>query len=285
MDNLLLKRPSVKITQEEFVLLRDYIYEQTGILFSENKMYLLNNRLTKRLLETNSSNFKDYYYYLKYDNSGSEFTNLLNVITTNETSFFRNSFHMDAFENYLVDILLEKKKNDPIKKIKIWSAGSSTGEEAYTLSMLLLDKLKDKELDFEINGTDISEQVLAGARDGIYSKLSLRNTSEAIIKKYFNQLDPNRYQLKPEVKKRVKFTWGNLANNVSVMLIKNQDIIFCRNVLIYFGLEARKKVIKMFYDKLVPQGYLFIGHSETLHGISTAFKIVHFKKAIFYQKN
>ncbi|MBP7460566.1 MAG: protein-glutamate O-methyltransferase CheR [Candidatus Delongbacteria bacterium] len=283
MDAFSLKK-EVVLSNEEFTLLNNYIYEQTGIQFSESKMYLLNNRLNKRLMETGSATFKDYYYYLKYDNSGKEFTNLLNVITTNETSFFRTDFQLDAFIGYIIPSIMEKKKKTGDRRILIWSAGCSTGEEPYTLAIMLMEKNIHLSYEIEIYANDVSDKVLTVARSGLYNQLSLRNTPPVIIQKYFNRVDASTFQIKPDVKRMVKFQFGNLARPNTLMLVKDRDVIFCRNVMIYFGNESRINTVSMFYDKLVDQGYLMVGHSETLHGISTAFKIVHYQKSIFYQK-
>ncbi len=277
-------RREVQLTSEEFNLLRDYIYEQTGIQFSDTKMYLLNNRLNKRLIETGCATYKDYYYYLKYDNSGNEFTHLLNVITTNETSFFRTDFQLEAFTSYILPTLVAKKKNTGSHRINIWSAGCSTGEEPYTLAILMMEMRLHQSYDIEIFANDISDRVLSTAREGIYNRLSLRNASEEIIQRYFNALPNNQFQIKSEVKRLIKFQFGNLSKPITLLLARDRDMIFCRNVMIYFGQDARIKTVKMFHDKLAQEGFLIIGHSETLHGISTAYKIVHHEKAIFYQK-
>ncbi len=278
-------RNVIDLTDDEFHLLRDYIYENTGIYFKDNKKYLLINRLNQRLIETNSKTFKDYYFYLKYDKTGVEFKKLLNSITTNETSFFRNEFHMESFSDFIIPELVKKKKNNGDRKIKIWSAGCSTGEEPYSLAIILNEKGVMQEFDVEIIGNDLSDNVLNSARAGIYNKLSLRNTPEYIVNKYFKKINNFTFKIDDKIKKYVKFTFGNLVKPSTLLLINNLDIIFCRNVMIYFDIEARKRVVKLFYDKLLKGGYLFIGHSETLHGISTAFKIVHYKRAVFYRKD
>lgn len=283
MDAFGLKK-EVVLNNEEFTLISTYIYEQTGILFSESKMYLLNNRLNKRLVETGSATFKDYYYYLKYDNSGKEFSNLLNVITTNETSFFRTDFQLDAFIGHMIPTIIERKKSMSSRKILIWSAGCSSGEEPYTLAIMLMEKNIHLSFEIEIYANDVSDKVLSVARDGIYTQLSLRNTPPAIVQKYFNRIDASSFQIKPEIKRMIKFQFGNLARPNTLLLVNDRDVIFCRNVMIYFGTEARINTVSMFYDKLVNFGFLMVGHSETLHGISTAFKIVHYQKSIFYQK-
>ncbi len=274
------------LSQEDFVAVRDFIYEKAGIWFADNKKYLIESRLTKRMNELGITSYKDYFYRVKYDTSNKEFDALMNVVTTNETSFFRNPPQLKAFSDEVLPQMLKEKSENKAggKKIKIWSAGCSTGEEPYTLSIILMEKLKPlTSWNIEIIANDISQNVLYAARKGIYHELSLRTTEQAIKDRYFIP-EGNKYRIKDEVKRLVKFNHVNLNDSRQVGSITDCDFIFCRNVMIYFSDDIKRSLIKQFYKSLRPGGYMFIGHSESLHGISKSFKLEYFKSALVYKK-
>jgi len=273
------------MTKEEFTVLRDFIYEKTGIYFAETKMYLLESRLTNRLNELGLGSFEDYYYHLKYgaDRARNELPNLYDVVTTNETSFFRNPPQLDAFK-----IIMQKSYmngSGPTAPIRIWSAACSTGEEPYTLAIMLMEMAEVHRvgIPFNILATDISSKVVDSARKAVFSQYSVRNTSETIKKKYFTE-ENNMYKLKESVKKNVKIDFMNLMDDDAYRLYRQMDFIFCRNVLIYFDEKMKKKVIDHMYECLKPRGFLTIGHAESLHNISRAFKPLVFPGTIAYQK-
>ena len=271
------------LTNQEFVLLKDFIYEKTGIYFAENKVYLLESRLTNRLGELGLSSFEDYYYYLKYGGSKTdqELTSLFDLVTTNETSFFRNPPQLDAFK-----IIVQKNYlngNKPPGPLKIWSAGCSTGEEPYSLAILMIEMTLTKPVPFTIYGTDISTKVLETARKAVFNNYSVRNTDKAILSKYFVE-ENGMYALKDAVKKYVTLDFLNLMDSDSYRKYRQMDLIFCRNVLIYFDEKGKKKVIDNLYESLKPGGYLTIGHAESLHNISRGFKPLIFPGTIAYQK-
>lgn len=274
-----------EISMEEFSLFRDYIHERAGIYFADNKMYLLKNRLAKRIQELNIKNYKDYFYRVKYDVTMKEFYHLMNLVTTNETSFYRNPPQLKSYaEEVLPTVVKEKLASVGAKTLKIWSAGCSTGEEPYTLAILILEFLRSTSgWNIEIIASDISEDALAAARKGCYTELSLRTTPPEIIKKYFTP-DEGKYIIKPEIKTMVRFGHLNLYDSRKLSMFSGMDFIFCRNVMIYFSDEVKKQVVRGFYNALRPGGYLYIGHSESLHGISKAFKLVYFRQALVYHK-
>lgn len=278
--------PEPEMSVEEFIMIRDFIHEKCGIYFAENKMYLVKNRLSKRMNEIAITSFRDYFYHVKYDTSQKEFTNLMNLITTNETSFFRNEPQLLSFSDEVLPILMKKKVNlSGQKTLKIWSAGCSTGEEPYTLAIILLEKLKDiGNWKIEITANDISEQVLQKARAGVYSGMTLRNIRGELLSRYFIK-QGEEYRVKPEVKSLVNFTHMNLNDPRKIMLASKFDVIFCRNVMIYFSEGVKKQLVRNFFNSLLPNGYFYIGHAETLHGVSKAFKLVYFKNALVYHKD
>lgn len=276
----------VKISETEFVQLRDFIYEQSGIYIADNRKYLLENRLANRLKALNLKGFGEYYYYLKYDIARQkELDRLFEVITTNETSFYRNPPQIEVFQKNVLPDVISRLRSRGQKSLHIWSAGCSTGEEPYTLAIILHEVLKTEmpAWRIKITANDISESVLKTAERGVYNEYTMRTTPPEIIARYFDKKDGN-YQVKPELKKLVSFTHLNLNDRNQLKRIERSQIVFCRNVIIYFDDEMKKRVISGFYDNLMPGGYLLIGHSESLHNITRAFKPKHFPGAIIYVK-
>ncbi|HTX99607.1 MAG TPA: protein-glutamate O-methyltransferase CheR [Bacteroidota bacterium] len=275
----------VKMTDEEFRQLREFIYQQCGIFFPDNKKYLLEGRLGKRLQVMNLANFEAYLQLLKYGTRRQEEMRFFfEAITINETFFFRNEPQFEAFEQTLVPSVLEARGSTG-GKLRIWSAASSSGEEAYTLAMLFLERIKPRHpaLEIEIVGTDINQAVIETARKGVYRDYSIRNMPKYYLEKYFAAED-SRYYLRDEVKRIVRFENMNLYDRGRMRMMSNFDIIFCCNVLIYFDSQSKIQVVSNLYDSLRRGGYLFIGYAESLHGISTAFKLINFAKTVAYKK-
>ena len=276
----------VRVSDEEFTQLRDFIYQQCGIYIAETRKYLVENRLGNRLKELNLKTFGDYYHFLRFDaNRQGELAKLFEVITTNETSFYRNPPQLQVFQNTVLKAELDKLRASGLKKLRIWSAGCSTGEEPYTIAMILHEVLRTeiKLWDIKITANDLSESVLASAKRGVYTDYALRTTPKPIIDKYFTK-EGSLFHVLPELKSMVSFGPINLKDRVMIRKIERSNIVFCRNVIIYFDDEMKKQVISSFYDNLVPGGCLFIGHSESLHNISRAFKPEHHTGTIVYRK-
>ncbi len=275
-----------KLSDETFALLRDFVYSKTGIYFPEKKKYLIEGRLAKRLQLLNIARFEDYIHLLKYGQQReSEFELLCNTVTINETSFFRNEAQMNAFQQKLAVEIINAKKTFGKQILRIWSAACSSGEEPYTLAILYLEYLKPRypDLQIEIIGTDINTAVVEMARVAEYSHYAIRSLPEPYVKKYFNNYN-GLYRLRTEVKELVRFEYNNLIDHQSMRQMAHFDFIFCSNVLIYFDLKAKIQVVGDLYDSLNRGGYLFIGSSEMLHKISSAFKLVSFPKATVYKK-
>ncbi len=279
--------PQMTISDDAFSKLRDFVYEKSGIYIAENRKYLLENRLINRLKALGLKNYGEYYEFLRYDSgSYSEIKALYSVITTNETSFYRNPPQLKVLENGLLTALLDMQKRRGQRSLHIWSAGCSTGEEPYTLAMILLETLGPRLGGWKviISAGDLSETVLESARQGEYASYALRTTPDHIKEKYFDELDGGRYRVKDVVKRLVTFAPMNLKDKARLRSIRQSQLIFCRNVLIYFDQPMKKQVISTFYDCLCPGGYLFIGHSESLHNISRAFTPQYHPGAIVYKK-
>ncbi|GAB6177978.1 protein-glutamate O-methyltransferase CheR [Desulfobaculum senezii] len=290
MSSLFSKTISLKkeftISPEEFKQLRDFIYDKCGIYIADNRKYLLENRLRNRLKHLNLKSFGEYYYYLQYDaQKRQELSKLFEVVTTNETSFFRNPPQLKVFQENVLKEILDEQRKKGTKKLRIWSAGCSTGEEPYTMAIQLHETLRSEisSWDIRITANDLSDAVLASARRGVYTEYALRTTPKEIIPKYFDEED-GKFKVKPELKKLITFGQINLSDRMQLKRVERSHIVFCRNVIIYFDDAMKKNVISSFYDNLLPGGFLLIGHSESLHNITRAFKPMHYTGAIVYKK-
>ncbi len=271
---------------EEFRTIRDYIHEKSGMFFGDNKLYLLQSRLSKRMEQLGVATYRDYFYRVKYDTSHREFDELMNLVTTNETYYLRNEPQLEAFATAVLPEILEtkRKKRGP-KTLRIWSAGCSTGEEPYTLGIIVREALRaEAGWNVEIIANDISEQVLQRARTGEYEGATLRYVSADKLNRYFDKTGET-YRVKQDIKSLVKFVQLNLNDTQKLSMYKNLDVIFCRNVMIYFSDDVKRKIVRAFYQSLAAGGQMLIGHSETLHGISKAFKLKYYKGALVYVKD
>ncbi|WP_072716318.1 CheR family methyltransferase [Rhodothermus profundi] len=268
------------LSDAEFQQLRQLIYEKTGLYFQDNKRYLLESRVGRRLNELRLPNGQAYLRLLQNGQGRDEFRHLINAITINETYFFRAPAHLEVLERHILPEWLRTKR-----QVRIWSAGCSSGEEPYTLAIFLRDRIQPRypNARFEIIGTDINTKVLKQAQQGLYGDYAVRNVPPEYLQRYFIQ-QGNRYQLRDEIRKMVKFQVLNLADEIAMSTMRNFDLIICANVLIYFDDNMKRRVVQSFYRSLVPGGYLFVGFSETLYGISQAFQPVRFGKAIVYRK-
>ena len=276
--------PDMPMTDEEFRLIRDLIYNHSGLFFDNDSKYLLEKRLGKRVTLHSLSGYKDYYHFLRYNRGkDQEISDIMDVLTTNETYFFREAFQLKAFTDEIIPEILAEKEKKGDRSLRIWSAGCSSGEEPYTIAMLLLEMGFGKGWRVEIIGADISHRVLQQARKAVYGKSSFRATDEAYIRRYFQEQDGG-YKIADKVKELVTISHLNLFDQNRLTLLGRMDIIFCRNVIIYFDQMAKKKVVEVFYRTLREGGYLLLGHSESLMNISTAFMLKHLRNDMVYQK-
>ncbi|MBL7999294.1 MAG: protein-glutamate O-methyltransferase CheR [Candidatus Kapabacteria bacterium] len=263
---------------------RQFIYSQTGIYFSDNKKYLLESKVQKRLNASKINTFEEYLNHISsIGKSASERLLFYEAITINETYFFRSEQQVDAMENIVIDQLCKAKNSSG--SFRVWSAASSSGEEAYTMSLLITDKMKHRypSVDFSVVGTDISSSVVETAKRGIYREYAVRNIPPSYMQKYFNKQN-DTYHLSDSVKRMASFSVANLFDSADLRQLGKFDVIFCCNVLIYFDMLSKQQVVSSLYDALNPGGYLFIGYSESLHGISNAFEVVHFPKVLAYRR-
>ncbi len=274
--------PTPKLTPETFKQLGDLIYEMTGIHFQDNKTYLLESRLLPRLKACRCQTFESYLNYLRFDAyRDREVTELYTVITTNETYFFRDEAQLESFMKVMIPEVM--KTNAATKQVRIWSAACSTGDEPYTLALLLRDYPPLSGWTIDILATDISENVLNIARAATYSTHSLRKVPAAMIAKYFTG-KKEQQTLLPQVKDMVRFMNVNLYDRPRLKLVRGMDIVFCRNCLIYFDAKAKAQIVSDLRDALRPKGFLMIGFSETLHDKTGHFRAIHAGRSVIHEK-
>ena len=276
------KEDIIPLSEDVFRLIRDIIRDYCGLYFDDSSKYLIEKRLSRRVMGHHLNDFRDYYRLLRYDrHSAEELSEIMDILTVNETYFFREQNQLKAFSEEMLEEL--KDANHVTKTLRIWSAGCSTGEEPYTIAMLINEKGSFRGWDVEIYGSDINQRVLQTARKGAYRKNSFRTTEPYFLNKYFIEEDGSS-RIIDVVKKNVNFSYLNLLDHFRAKFLGKMDVIFCRNVLIYFDTASRRRVIENFYDRLTDGGYLLLGHAESLINISTVFKLRHFKNDMVYQK-
>lgn len=272
--------------QPELVRIRDMIYQVAGIFHPDNKLRLLQDRCGRRMKGLKVQTLHEYFECLTTRPlRQTELLALLNEITIGETCFFRNPAQLDALCRIVIPKIIEAKAIAPQRRLRIWSAGCSTGEEPYTLRMSLLDRADSqlKSWIVEILGTDLNERSLAHARAALYGNHSTRNVTPIRRQRYFLPAG-DQLRVTPTVRSSIAFSRLNLSDNPSMRLLKDIDVIFCCNVLIYFDLASKRRVIQQFFDNLLPQGYLFLGPSESLFGVNDDFRLVHMPGVTAYVK-
>ncbi len=257
------------LTDREFNEVSDKIYQLCRINLHDGKKELVQARLNKRLRVLGIDTYAAYRKYVENDQTGREIIEMIDVLTTNLTFFFREPDHFDFLKTEVLDKLTHSSK------LRIWSAGCSTGEEPYTLAIMLREHIPHVELmDALILATDISTKVLAKAKAGKYEGTTFRNTSKTIIQKYFHPLPDKAglYQVGPELSRLIRFRHLNLMGPWP--FTGKFDVIFCRNVMIYFDKPTQQELVARYYESLRPGGYFMVGHSESLSGIKHSFKYV-----------
>ncbi len=275
--------PLSEITQLQLDQIRDLIYRETGILYETKKDYAMKARLEKRMEATGAGSFRAYYRMLQDSKSG-ELQNLIEELTVNETYFFRDFPQLQGFAELALPRVLDEKRQRGDFILKIWSAACSTGEEPYTLSIIIQEMIEDyASWEASILATDIDRQVLRFAKKGVYGRRSMKNTPLPYRKRYFERLGDS-WRVLPHTVEPVRFELLNLMDRRRMRQQRGFDFIFCRNVLIYFNDVSRKKVVNCFYDSLNPGGFLFLGSSESVGRITAAFELTKIEDHIFYRK-
>jgi chemotaxis protein methyltransferase CheR len=274
------------IPSAALIQIRDLVYQVAGIFQPDNKLRMLEERCARRMQTLNVATLKDYCDHLTLKPTHqAEMVNLLNEITIGETCFFRNQPQLDALKNIVLTKIIAAPTKASRRHLRVWSAGCSTGEEPYTLSMMMLEEASTrlKGWTFEIIATDLNERSIAHCKAGAYRDYSTRNLTPYLKQKYFT-VRGDELCVNPEVKSKVSFTRVNMLEDARMAALKGMDVILCCNVLIYFDLASKRRVIQHFYDNLLPHGYLFLGHAESLYGVNDEFRLVHLPAATAYVK-
>jgi chemotaxis protein methyltransferase CheR len=268
-----------------FQQIRDLVYTASGIFLPDEKLYLLAAGCNRRIQQLPVLSPSEYWIFLKSPSHTAELRELLNEITIGETSLFRNRPQLNALRRVILPALT-KKTTRAAKHLRIWCAGCSTGEEPYTLAMTMLEAEAHllKGWTIEIQATDLNDRSLEAAQIGIYGDYALRTTTAHFKNKYFSPVDTKTMRVHDEVKKLVTFRRLNLQDESSMNLVKDMDVIFCRNVLIYFNHTSKSQVIRHFFSSLNLGGYLFLGTAESLMKLNRQFHPVHFPGTIAYRK-
>jgi chemotaxis protein methyltransferase CheR len=277
----------VEISDKEFEIVRDFTYQLCGMYFHTNKKYFLGTRVTRRMNAIGCNSVTEYCAILRNTRTNSaELRAFLDEITTNETFFFRNMPQLKVIEQTFLPEIIAVKSKIGFKKLRIWSAGCSSGEEAYTLAMILNEKKQNvlSGWTIEIIATDINETVINHAQQGVFSSYSVRNVPDYYKRKYFTDNGQGGFVLSDQIKSMVSFQNLNLYEDAKMLFMKSFDFIFCANVLIYFDIASKTKVVQHFYNNLQPYGFFFVGQSESLHGINDKFKTVYFPGGFAYKK-
>lgn len=274
--------PTHVLSTERFRLLRDMINAKSGLYFSDENRFLLESRLGDRLIRLGLTSFDDYYHLLKYyPQADAEMDEIIEVLTTNETYFFREEYQLRSFAADILPGFAERLA--PKRRLSIWSAGCSTGEEVYTIAMILLDSKLFEGWDLRIVGNDISGRVLRKARRGVYGPSAFRAARPDMVKRYFNETDEG-LQICDGVRSICYFGQASMLNNDGLLFVGRTDAVFCRNVLIYFDKQSKLNAVSVFYKHLNPGGYLLLGHTESLINLSTAFELAHLSEDLVYRK-
>jgi chemotaxis protein methyltransferase CheR len=275
-------RGDALLSSEDFRMLRDVIGARMGLSLPPSTRPSLERRLRERLAVLNLETFAEYTQYLSFDpGGGDEWDALYDLLTTSETYFFREDYQLRAFQDEVLPQLVELAK--PRKRLTIWSAGCSTGEEVYTIAMLVHESNLVPGWDVRVFGSDISKRCIDVARRGVYGPSSFRTTSKDKRRAYFIDRTDGAHVVE-RIRSMCHFSQMNLLERDKARLIGRVDAVFCRNVLIYFDPHARKATIDLFHERLYPGGVLLLGHSESLLNVSTAFELLHLKEDLVYRK-
>jgi chemotaxis protein methyltransferase CheR len=288
---------AMHVSDSELKLLQALVYQECGMHFDSRREHFLQDRLQRRLKECQLDSFYSYYRLLISDQGRQELSKLLEDLTINETSFFRNKAQLDLFHHHILVDILQRKKEAGDFSLRFWSAGCSTGQEPYTIAMLVADVLQTRERShislpliwpkppipapwkIEINASDLNYSVLRAGQEGSYSESQMASVDYSYRLRYFDKVG-ERYVIKKAVKELVHFDFHNLKTNY---LPRHNDVIFCRNVMMYFDEPEQKRLVQKFARCLNPGGYLLVGHAESLRNLSEEFTLLYRESGTAYQ--
>jgi chemotaxis protein methyltransferase CheR len=290
---------AIQLSEAEMRLLQALVYEECGMYFDARRAHFLQDRLQRRLRECRMDSFYSYYRLLISTEGKQELICLVENLTVNETSFFRNKAQLELFHKHILDEIIRKKEERRDYQLRIWSAGCSTGQEPYTIAMLVADALAYHQLTMpgnrnsiwpkplvpppwgvEIPASDINYSVLRAGQEGIYNERQMASVDYAYRLRYFDKVG-ERYAIKKAIKELIHFDFHNLKTE---FLPQHNDIIFCRNVMMYFDEAEQRRLLEKFYRCLTPDGYLLVGHAESLLGLTDKFTIVYRNSGTAYKR-
>jgi chemotaxis protein methyltransferase CheR len=273
------ERPPV--TEEEFARLQDFLYRRTGMSWAAAKRYFVERRVADRMAATASGTFIEYFGRLRSD-AGGEVEQLINAFTVNETYFYREEHQLKCLT---ADLLAERLRSRQAPALRIWSAPCASGEEPYSIAIWLLESWPPvDEHEVEIIGSDIDTEMLRRAEAGVYGRRALARLAPPLVERYFQPVDDHHWQIIDDLRASVRFTPANLVEPAQVRSHGRFDVIFCRNVLIYFDDASRRLAAENLYEALAPGGFICLGHSESMSRISPLFEVRRFADAIVYQR-
>ena len=271
---------------KDFATIRDEVYRKLGLYFEDSKVYFIQKRIEKRMETLGVESFADYGFLLRFgDKEGKELQALANLVTTNETYMFREFEQLQAFADHCLPMILKPREEANDRRLRIWSAGCSSGEEPYTLAIILKEVMHDASAwDIKIKATDIDQVRLEMARRAVYEERAVHEVPPEYFERHIVRLPAGFFAIKPETAKLVEIEHLNLSDRMAMRAMRQFDFIFCRNVLIYFDDASRKAVVDHFYNALKPGGFIFLGHSESVGRISTSFKLLRLGQHLVYRK-
>ncbi len=271
------------ITDADFQKFREFFYRKTGIHFDDSKRYFVDKRLIDRIEATGADDFRSYFIGLRFESSGEELQELVNAMTVNETYFFREAYQFDCMVNDMLNEVVKRKR--PGGRIRIWSIPSSTGEEPYSIAIYLLERWpKIDDYEVEILSSDIDTGVLTRAQRGVYSPRSVAQLPKPYLERYFRPRSDGDFEISRDLVAAVDFSRVNLNDASDTRKFRDIDLIFCRNLLIYFDDVSRRVAAEAMYDALSPGGFICLGHSESMSRITSLFTVRRFPDAMVYQK-
>lgn len=271
------------MTDVEYAKFCEFFYRKTGIQFGDSKKYYVERRVAERVEKTFSVSFRDYFTMVRFELGGEEFQHLVNAMTVNETYFFREDYQFDALVSGILPAIARTKASN--ESIRIWSVPCSSGEEPYSIALSILERWEHADRwNIEIHASDIDSKILADAREGVFGERSLSRMPLDMRTRYFTPRGEGNYQICNALRDSIDFSLINVVDPIQTRHFRNLDIIFCRNLLIYFDDIGRRQTVEMFFDALAPGGYVCLGHSESMSRMSSVFLPRKFKETIVYQK-
>lgn len=284
MSHLSAEPPASGFPTEDVARFQEFFYRRTGIQFGQAKRYFLDRRLQERIEATGSPSLRAYLLALRFeDANGAEFQQLINAMTVNETYFYREEYQFRCLSRELMPTLVKLR---PGERLRIWSLPCSTGEEAYSIALHLSENWPDLETtEVEITGSDIDTRVLAQARQGVYEARALQNLPAPVLERHFEAAGPGKWRISRMMREALAFSTVNLADPAAMRAHRGRyDVIFCRNLLIYFDDPSRRQAAEALYDSLRPGGFVCLGHSESMSRMSALFTVRKCADAIVYQR-